>query len=170
MNCKNLKILRIIYCNNVRRLEACLNTLEFKSSQIYASSIVHILEKSGTLLQRLKLESKNGVEEQEEEEELKMRVMQFAKILPLTLQYLDLSYSGLSSYIDILLNNCDAPLKNLLINHLDDNKTIKALIKFCIRKRTLNYVGISIDTDSHIKKEVEVYIKLVPSHRITVYC
>ncbi|KAF0557809.1 hypothetical protein F8M41_012266 [Gigaspora margarita] len=225
MNCKNLKILRIRYCNNVRILETCLNTLEFKSSQIYASSIVHILEKSGTSLQRLKLESNGGkiyeeslllrtlksfypnitypniscirfstqfqdlisnlqklqfltlqylndilVEELEEEEELKMRVMQFAKILPLTLQYLDLRYSGLSSYIDILLNNCYAPLKNLLINHVNDNKTIKALIIFCIRKRTLNYVGISIDTGSHIKKEVEVYIKLVPSHRITVYC
>ncbi|KAF0557801.1 hypothetical protein F8M41_012257 [Gigaspora margarita] len=60
MNCKNLKILRIRYCNNVRILETCLNTLEFKSSQIYASSIVHILEKSGTLLQRLKLESNGG--------------------------------------------------------------------------------------------------------------
>ncbi|KAF0557816.1 hypothetical protein F8M41_012271 [Gigaspora margarita] len=225
MNCKNLKTLRIKYCNNVRILETCLNTLEIKNSQIYTSSIVHILEKSGTLLQRLKLESDVGTiceeslllrtlksfcpnitylniscilfstqfqdlicnlqklqfltlqdisgilaEELEEKEELKMQVMQLAKILPLTLQYLDLRYSGLSSYIDILLNNCYAPLKNLLINHLDDNKTTQALIKFCIRKRTLNYVGIYIDTDDHIKKEVEVYVKLVPSHRITVYC
>ncbi|KAF0557806.1 hypothetical protein F8M41_012262 [Gigaspora margarita] len=225
MNCKNLKILRIKTCNNVRILGTCLNTLEFKNSQIYASSIVHILEKSGTLLQRLKLESNGGkiceellllrtlksfcpnitylnissirfstqfqdlisnlqklqfltlqylndilVEELEEEEELKMRVMQFAKILPLTLQYLDLRYSGLSSYIVILLNNCYAPLKTLLINHIDGKKTTKALIKFCKRKRTLNYVGISIDTDNYIKKEVEVYVNLVPFHRIAVYC
>ncbi|KAF0557807.1 hypothetical protein F8M41_012263 [Gigaspora margarita] len=60
MNCKNLKILRIKYCNNVRILEACLNTLEINSSLIYASSIVHILEKSGKLLQRLNLESDCG--------------------------------------------------------------------------------------------------------------
>ncbi|KAF0542517.1 hypothetical protein F8M41_004501 [Gigaspora margarita] len=225
MNCKNLKILRIKYCNNVSILEPCLNTLEYNSSMTYASHIVHILEKSGTLLQRLKIESDGGkicgeslllrtlksfcpnitylniscirfstqfqdlicnlqklqfltlryindilAEELEEEEELKTRVMQFAKILPLTLQYLDLRYSSLSSYIDILLNNCCAPLKNLLINHIDNEKTIKALIKFCIRKRTLNYVGINIDTVNHIKKEVEVYVKLVPSRHITVSC
>ncbi|KAF0557803.1 hypothetical protein F8M41_012259 [Gigaspora margarita] len=221
---ESLEEVTIAYCNNVRILETCLNTLEINSSLIYASSLVHILEKSGKLLQRINLESDGGkiceeslllrtlksfcpnitylniscirfstqfqdlicnlqklqflmlqnindilAEELEEEEELKMRVMQFAKILPLTLQYLDLRYSGLSSYIDILLNNCYAPLKTLLIHHIDGKKTTKALIKFCIRKRTLNYVSIDSVIDN-IEKEVEGYIKVVPSHRITVYC
>ncbi|KAF0557810.1 hypothetical protein F8M41_012267 [Gigaspora margarita] len=155
---------------------------------------VPILEKSGKLIQRLNLESDGGeiceeslllstlksfcpnitnlnisTEELEEEEELKMRVIQFAKILPLTLQYLDLRYSDLSSYIDILLNNCYAPLKTLLIHHIYDKKTTKALIKICIRKRTLNYVSIDSVIDN-IEKEVEGYYKVVPSHRITVYC
>ncbi|RIB17811.1 hypothetical protein C2G38_2246155 [Gigaspora rosea] len=208
MNCKNLKILRI--------------KLEYNGSMTYASHIVHILEKSGTLLQRLKIESDGGkicgeslllrtlksfcpnitylniscirfstqfkdlicnlqklqfltlryINDVliEEEEELKTRVMQFAKILPSTLQYLDLRYTGLNLYIDILLNNCCAPLKNLLINNIDNEKTTEALIKFCIRKRTLNYVGINIKTNSHIKKEVEVYVKLVPSRHIIVSC
>ncbi|RIB08429.1 hypothetical protein C2G38_2147062 [Gigaspora rosea] len=57
--------------------------------------------------------------------------MQFAKILPLTLQYLNLSCNlVLRSYIDIFLNHCNVPLKRLLLGHLDA-KTVKALIEFC---------------------------------------
>ncbi|KAF0547193.1 hypothetical protein F8M41_000764 [Gigaspora margarita] len=40
------------------------------------------------------------------ENEPEIQVIQFAKLLPFTLQYLDLRYSCLSSYIEILLNNC----------------------------------------------------------------
>ncbi|KAF0494351.1 hypothetical protein F8M41_021260 [Gigaspora margarita] len=42
-----------------------------------------------------------------------IRVMHFAKILPSTLQYLDLGHFWLNTYIETLLNNCNAPLKNL---------------------------------------------------------
>ncbi|KAF0454392.1 hypothetical protein F8M41_001593 [Gigaspora margarita] len=221
MNCKNLEILRIKDCNDVNILETGLNTLEITSYMICASSIVKILEKSGTLLQRLKLVSTYDKLWEEPllletlksscpnitylnisdvgfsaqylelignlqklqfltlwyvdyilEDEPEIQIIQFAKLLPLTLQYLDLRYSCLSSYIDILLNNCNAPLKNLLIDRLDDEKKAKALIEFCIRKRSLNYVGVekSWNLDDNIKKEVEEYITFMPCGRIVVNC
>ncbi|KAF0547201.1 hypothetical protein F8M41_000773 [Gigaspora margarita] len=104
------------------------------------------------------------------DDEPEIQVMQFAKQLPLTLQYLDLRYSEIDSYIDTLLNNCYAPLKYLLINRLDDEKMSKALVEFCIRKRTLNYMGVSIDLDDNIKRKVEGYVTLVPCERIVVNC
>ncbi|KAF0546348.1 hypothetical protein F8M41_001449 [Gigaspora margarita] len=54
---ENQKILRIKDCNNVNILETSLNTLEITNHMLYSSTIVKILEKSGTLLQRLKLVS-----------------------------------------------------------------------------------------------------------------
>ncbi|KAF0542522.1 hypothetical protein F8M41_004506 [Gigaspora margarita] len=54
-NCKNLEILRIIYCDNLKILKASLNTLEVTNYPIDASDTVQILQKSGTLLQRLSL-------------------------------------------------------------------------------------------------------------------
>ncbi|CAG8497003.1 4382_t:CDS:2, partial [Cetraspora pellucida] len=96
------------------------------------------------------------------------RVIQFAEILPLTLQYLDLGDS-LNSYIDILLNHCNAPLTKLLINNiLENEENAKALIEFCVRNRTLKYVGISsnLDLDDNIKHEVEKYVTLVPHYYI----
>ncbi|KAF0557833.1 hypothetical protein F8M41_012288 [Gigaspora margarita] len=104
------------------------------------------------------------------EDEPKILVMQFAKLLPLTLQYLDIRNSCLRSYIDILFTNCYAPLKYLLIDHIDDEKGAKALIEFCIRIRTLNYVGASIDLDDNIKKDVEKYVTLISCRRIAVNC
>ncbi|CAG8778619.1 10823_t:CDS:1, partial [Cetraspora pellucida] len=98
------------------------------------------------------------------------QVLQFAKILPLTLEYLDISYSCFSIYIDILLNNCNAPLKKLLIDKLDNEKQAKALIEFCIRKRTLNYVGIDAYLDDEFKKDLEGYVTAVPYERIVVNC
>ncbi|KAF0511816.1 hypothetical protein F8M41_018180 [Gigaspora margarita] len=105
--------------------------------------------------------------------EPKMLVMQFAKLLPVTLQYLNLRsirWSCIRTYIDILFNNCYAPLKYLLIDHLKDEKEAKALIEFCIRRKTLNYVGVSINFDDNIKKDVEKYVKLIPWQRIVVNC
>ncbi|KAF0454391.1 hypothetical protein F8M41_001592 [Gigaspora margarita] len=98
------------------------------------------------------------------------QVMQFAKLLPLTLQYLDLNYSCLESYIDILLNNCSAPLKYLLVNRLCDEKKAKALTEFCIRIKTLNYVAVCVDLDDNIKKKVEEYVTLMPYDRVVVNC
>ncbi|KAF0511815.1 hypothetical protein F8M41_018179 [Gigaspora margarita] len=219
MNCKNLGILRIHDCSNLNILEASLNTLEITCYPIYASNIVPILKKSGTLLQRLSLVS---VDEPTREksvlletlksfcpniaylnltdvefstqflvlignlqklqfltlwdiyeilgDEPKIQIMQFAKLLPLTLQYLDLRNSCLSSYIDILFNNCNAPLKYLLIDRLDDEKGAKALIEFCIRKKTLNYVGVRLSLDDNIKNEMERYVMLIPCERIAISC
>ncbi|KAF0547197.1 hypothetical protein F8M41_000768 [Gigaspora margarita] len=219
-DCKNLEILRINDCNNEELLEASLNTLEINSYSIYASSIVQILTKSGTLLQRLKLVSKDeqikeelllletlksscpnitylnisdvGLSIQflelignlqklqfltlwyicEIEDEPETLVTQFAKLLPLTLQYLDLRYSCLSSYIHILLINCHAPLKYFLIDRFDDEEKVKVLIEFCIRKRSLSYMGVEeyLNLDDNIKKEVEEYVTLISCERIVVNC
>ncbi|KAF0541553.1 hypothetical protein F8M41_005324 [Gigaspora margarita] len=96
---------------------------------------------------------------------------QFAKTLPPTLQYLDLTYPTFTPYIHVLLNNSHARLKYLLINRFENKETIKALIEFCKRKRTLKYIGVNprylIDD---IKKEVEGYVSLVPLGRIFVNC
>ncbi|KAF0547181.1 hypothetical protein F8M41_000751 [Gigaspora margarita] len=105
------------------------------------------------------------------EEELKIRVMQFAEILPLTLQYLDLRFSWLVLYIDILLNHCNAPLKKLFIDRLDSEKDAKELIEFCRRNRTLNYVGVTYSNmNEYIRKNIETYFTLVPCERIIVNC
>ncbi|RIB23720.1 hypothetical protein C2G38_798981 [Gigaspora rosea] len=106
------------------------------------------------------------------EEELEIRVMQFAEILPLTLQYLDLG-DNWQPCIDILLSHCNAPLKKLLIYCLNDEKHTRALIEFCIRNKALNYVGICkySDLDENFRKEVEAHVvnvALVPSARIVV--
>ncbi|KAF0412774.1 hypothetical protein F8M41_007865 [Gigaspora margarita] len=106
------------------------------------------------------------------EYEPEILVMQFAKLLPLTLQYLDLRFSELDTYLDILLNNCYAPLKYLLIDNLNNEEKVKALIEFCIRKRSLNYVGVEegLNFDDNIKKEVEEYVTLISCEQIVVNC
>ncbi|KAF0555461.1 hypothetical protein F8M41_017186 [Gigaspora margarita] len=105
-------------------------------------------------------------------EELNMRIIQFAKTLPLTLQYLDLEDFWLfKSNIDILLNHCNVPLKKLIINQLD-KENVKALIEFCIRNKTLQYVNLDRfqRLDDNIRKEIEVYVTLVPYEQIVVNC
>ncbi|RIB21451.1 hypothetical protein C2G38_2078281, partial [Gigaspora rosea] len=180
-NCKNLEILSIEYCYNEKILEASINTLKVNHWRIDAS--IQILQKSGTLLQRLKLESTDEEIWEEQllietlkasckftktsiltlwyiydiDQELKTRVTQFAEMLPSTLQYLDLRYSCLSSYIDILLNHCDAPLKNLLINHLDNEKKTKAVNRY-------------LNLNDNIIKEVGGYVTLAPCGHIAVNC
>ncbi|RIB25473.1 hypothetical protein C2G38_2031010 [Gigaspora rosea] len=109
-----------------------------------------------------------------QEEELKIQGMQFAEILPLTLQYLDLGDTW-QPYIDIFLIHCNAPLKKLLIYHLNDEKYTRALIEFCIRNKALNYVGVCryySDLDENFKKEVEAHftnVALVPRARIVEF-
>ncbi|KAF0425111.1 hypothetical protein F8M41_006397 [Gigaspora margarita] len=109
-------------------------------------------------------------------EERKIRVMQFAKILPSTLQYLDIALDKadnlLDSFIDILLDHCNAPLKKLLISNLDNERNTKALIRYCTRIRTLNYVGIVKyhDLGYDIRNELEKYVTLVPYQHIVVNC
>ncbi|RIB13087.1 hypothetical protein C2G38_1761826 [Gigaspora rosea] len=104
----------------------------------------------------------------------KERITQFAKILLLTLKYLDLRYSCLNSHIDILLNNCNAPLKKLIINNniFDNKKNLKALIYFCIRNRSLKYLGVSVNSDLGLGLFMVVmeYVTVVPYDRIFVNC
>ncbi|RIB18089.1 hypothetical protein C2G38_2142285 [Gigaspora rosea] len=113
------------------------------------------------------------------EEDRKVRVMEFAKILPSTLQYLDLANTWLELFIDILLNHCNAPLKKLLIGScsFDNEKNVKALINYCIQNGTLNYIGVSksrrsryLNSDYDIGNELEKYVKLVPYEHIVVNC
>jgi len=98
------------------------------------------------------------------EEKLKIRMIQFSEKLPLTLQYFCLGH-WLGKYTDILLNHCNAPLKKLLIYGIYDEKVFNALVEFCIRIKTLNYVGIEeySNLDDNIRKELEAYVALVPS-------
>ncbi|RIB25466.1 hypothetical protein C2G38_2165789 [Gigaspora rosea] len=92
-----------------------------------------------------------------QEEELKIQVMLFAEILPLTLQYLDL---GNTWQPYIFLNHCNAPLKRLLIYRLNDEKHTRALIEFCLRNKALNYVGVYAYSDlgENLRKEVEAHV------------
>ncbi|RIB24320.1 hypothetical protein C2G38_2070224 [Gigaspora rosea] len=103
------------------------------------------------------------------EEELRRQMMQFARILPSTLQYLDIMRSQLNSYIYILLNHCNAPLKKLIISQLNDEKNAKALIEFSIRKRTLSYVGVR-DLNNTFQKEMKGYVTLVSFEDAVVGC
>ncbi|RIB24566.1 hypothetical protein C2G38_2069644 [Gigaspora rosea] len=111
------------------------------------------------------------VEDNITDEDLKIQVMQFSEKFPLTLKYFNLKNNWLGSYTTIFLNHCNAPLKKLLIYRLDNEKISKALVEFCIRKRTLNYVGVNyLNIDDDIRKEIEVYVTLVPYERIVVDC
>ncbi|KAF0479013.1 hypothetical protein F8M41_023921 [Gigaspora margarita] len=97
------------------------------------------------------------------DEELKIRIIQLSEILPLTLQYFYLGH-WLRKYVDILLNHCNASLKKLSIYEIYNEKILKALVEFCKRIKTLNYVSVSryLDLDDNIKKELETYVALVP--------
>ncbi|RIB11612.1 hypothetical protein C2G38_2250052, partial [Gigaspora rosea] len=217
MNCENLEILRIDNSDYIllNISGSKINTLEVTDQIIKTSPIVSFLEKSGTLLQRLKLICSEISEEESHllkaliskflcpnltylymcvgtfSENLELisklqklqyftlwfedniseeEVKKFAEVLPLTLQYLDLIHTPqLNSYLDIWLNNCHAPLKKILIKSFDETRA-KALIEFCMRKRTLNYVGVSkySDLNDNIKKEMEKYVKVVPFKSILV--
>ncbi|RIB28874.1 hypothetical protein C2G38_2058218 [Gigaspora rosea] len=247
MKCENLKVVRIIDCFEEKKLLNILNTslynintLEISSYAINAPDIMQILERSGLLLQRLKVYSEdheicsqsilldtlitfcpnimylyisyvkfssqllkliNCLQKLQfltlvwindgSEEEMKERVMQLAKLLPQSLQYLNLGDIWVNSHIDILLNHCEAPLKKLLFSINYDNdyeKTIDALIRFCIRKKSLNDVNVSryvnkttyvfrfrISSVSNtnwkrVQKDLEGFVNLVPYESIVVDC
>ncbi|KAF0484663.1 hypothetical protein F8M41_022923 [Gigaspora margarita] len=230
MNCENLEILRIRYCNYRKLLKKFdhnrISTFELVDCQIDASEMRIIFEKSGTSLQRLKLESIDGfiieqslllgalksfcpnitfldisfieisiqfldlisnlqklqfltlwlfwsVDETPNEVQIIQLAMQIARALPLTLQYLDLRNSRLNPYIGILLNNCNAPLKQLLIESIDGKKNAEALVKFCKRKRTLKYVGVDNYCDWELDDnflKVDKYVTVVLYDDILVDC
>ncbi|KAF0547178.1 hypothetical protein F8M41_000748 [Gigaspora margarita] len=222
--CKNLETLRMRneFDYPILFLNCKISTLEIYSFKIDGSTIVQILEHSGNLLQRLKLNnndfkilnefllleaiksfcpnitylsiSKIGFSTQIleiignlqklqfltlkffvdiSEKELKIRVKQFAEILPLTLQYLDLiNNSWLMPYLDIFLNHCNVPLNKLSIYQLDNEKNIEALIEFCKRNRTLNYFSMfdHWKLDKSFTKKLEAYTALESYDRFVVHC
>ncbi|KAF0474666.1 hypothetical protein F8M41_024712 [Gigaspora margarita] len=220
MNCENLEIIRIRYCNDekilkiTKTLNCKLTTLEIINldCEIDASNIVLILEKSGALLQRLKIEVKMISEQSLLLETLKSfcpnilylnisdiefsiqlldlignlkkllfltlgwcddiieeEVIQFANALPFTLQYLDLDTRSLKSKFDILFNHCNAPLKTIIINHYCQENDFKALTEFCIRKRTLKYLGVRLHT-SDVYERMKGYVTVVHFRHVIVDC
>ncbi|RIB25471.1 hypothetical protein C2G38_2275803 [Gigaspora rosea] len=106
-----------------------------------------------------------------QEEGMKIRVMLFAGILPLTLQYLDLGNTW-QPCLDIFLNHCNAPLKRLLIYRLNDEKHTRALIEFCLRNKALNYVGVYrySDLGENLRKEVETHVTKCCFGTTCTYC
>ncbi|RIB14546.1 hypothetical protein C2G38_2095609 [Gigaspora rosea] len=135
-------------------------------------------------LRKLQFLTLSLIDNEKSNEIVKIHVMQLAKILPLKLQYLDLDITGkwlLCPHIDILLKYCDAPLKKLIFSKdPDEKKIIDAIIRFCVRKKSLIYVNIGRIVKfndnfnnnywNNLKKNLEVYIKLVPYECIVVDC
>lgn len=163
-------------------MESCSNLTYLYISGIVLSAqfldLISCLQK----LQFLSLCWKN--DGSEKVEVMKTHIINFAEILPLTLEYLDIIDTSSSSYIDTLLDNCDVPLKKLLFNldtSNDYEEKIDSLIRFCIRKKTLNEVYVNIMTFNKfnrpdlisnywdkIQKDLEEYVELVPYSDIFV--
>ncbi|KAF0507605.1 hypothetical protein F8M41_018985 [Gigaspora margarita] len=186
-NSKNLETLHLrIYCDYKIPLKILpynkISTLEISDYVIKTKEMSLILEKSGILLQRLKIESRCSeiqdasvllgmlrsfcpnitclnitkigfstqlievignlqslqfltlmcIVDEVSEEEMKIRALNFAIILQSTLQYLDLIDNWLEPYFDIFLNHCNSPLRKLIIGSLNNEKSTKALIEFCV--------------------------------------
>ncbi|KAF0548939.1 hypothetical protein F8M41_025561 [Gigaspora margarita] len=229
-NCENLEEIRILKSKDEKVFKtfntSCCNTLRLSCYQpIDSNNLIQILEKSGSSLQQLEINSfGQGIYSQslllktlmifcpniaylsfsgikldfqflefikrlqkleflildwmidESEKEMKAYIMDFAKILPSTLQYLGLNNHPSDLHIDILLNHCNAPLKMMFFGIIYKNNNyknkIKALIEFCIRKMTLEYVDIidfaigeatpSFENWNDIRKDLEEYVKVVP--------
>ncbi|RIB15487.1 hypothetical protein C2G38_2319377 [Gigaspora rosea] len=184
-NCKNLETLRILDCDTelLKILDYNISTLEISYSQIDVPIIVQILEKSLLAIYKSFKFLSLGFFYHTPKEEGKILIMQLAKILPSTLQYLDIALgipdTLLDSFIAILLDHCNAPLKKLLISggDLNNEKNAKALIRYCTRIRSLNYVGIAKNYDylgydlcDDIRNVLEKYVTLVPYSHIVVDC
>ncbi|CAG8439562.1 4893_t:CDS:1 [Cetraspora pellucida] len=227
MNCEKLEVLRIVYGDEQELLKLLVNgfckfnTLEITTFQLNAPSIIQFLEKSCSILQRLKLHSDEEIISQiplletltnfcpnitylyisritlsiqlvrlieslkrlefltlkwnnyDSEDIAKALVVQLAEKLPTTLQYLYWERFNFqsNSFNDILLDNCDAPLKKLIFYVDCDEKIIKALINFCIRKGTLKYMNDIFRKDfDYLEEDLEGYAKPVPIEYIEVNC
>ncbi|RIB25465.1 hypothetical protein C2G38_2165788 [Gigaspora rosea] len=189
-DCKNLETLRIFEAvefirffipkdfDDIHKVLFFLKALKSFCPNItylniqYIDFSIQLLELIGNLQKLQFLSLWCLIDDNIQEEELKVHVIQFAQILPLTLQYLDLGNTW-EPYIDILLSHCNAPLKKLLIYHLNDEKYTRALIEFCIRNKDLNYVGIYkySDLDENFRQEVETHVTnvaLVPCARANI--
>ncbi|KAF0474665.1 hypothetical protein F8M41_024711 [Gigaspora margarita] len=218
-NCENLETIRIRFCNDEKILKIMeilnckITTLEIINfyCDIDAPNIV-LLEKSGALLQRLKLAVKMISEKSILLETLmsfcpnilylnisyiefstqlldlignlkkllfltlrwcddifEEEVIRFANALPFTLQYLDLDTRSLKSNFDILFDHCNAPLKTVITNHYYEEEDFRALIEFCIRKRTLKYLGVNL-LSGDVYERMKGYVTVVQFGHVIVDC
>ncbi|KAF0555616.1 hypothetical protein F8M41_016992 [Gigaspora margarita] len=173
-----LQRLKLESANEILNENFLLETLKFNCPNIKYLNISKIKFSTQFLelvdnLQKLQFLSFSYSVEDIPEEELKIRVMQFAEILPLTLQYLDVQGDTyIVKYMDIFLNHCNASLKNLLINNIYNEKITKAIIDYCIRNKTLKYVGVFkySSLSYNIRKQMERHVKLVSYQSIFVDC
>lgn len=111
---------------------------------------------------------------------MRSRVIRFANVLPLTLQYFEWShcewkrdsfssYANSSiSYIDVILNHCDAPLERLIFHHINKEIT-DAVIAFCNRKKTLKYCCYMNGPEEEWIR-LEEYVEVSPYKYVVVYC
>ncbi|RIB20414.1 hypothetical protein C2G38_2179334 [Gigaspora rosea] len=197
--CKNLEVLRIRSCDQeLSKLSKILDnkignkisTRDVICSQIYAQQpIALMLEKSGTLLQRLRLKL-NGDESQEY-----TLLLEALKSFCPNIIYLDIMNIKFSTQLVELISelqklrflslrcyNNDIPdeeLKKqvmqfseilpLTLQYLDLNTCTDRILH---TKQTFKNVGVYeyIDLDDNIRKEVEAYVELVTFRRILVYC
>ncbi|KAF0408069.1 hypothetical protein F8M41_008621 [Gigaspora margarita] len=152
------------FCPNITYLN--FGYIEFSTQLI---EVIDNLQKLQFLTLCLKWENID-----ETKEELEVRIIHLAEILPLTLQYFEFwgDFQVLSC-MDIFLNHCTAPLKTLSIFCLCDKKIVKALIEFSKRNRALNCVGLFyyyFDLERNFRREVEKYVRLEPSAYTKVKC
>ncbi|RIB23739.1 hypothetical protein C2G38_2170413 [Gigaspora rosea] len=172
------------------------DTLEIVDCAIDVHTMPLILEKYGLLIQRLRFNSKNSDDFDEELFFLKafksfcpnitylyISNIEFSiQLLELIgslqrLQFLSLRryFATMSTMSRHFPQSLQRTLKKLLIYRLDDEKDTRALIEFCIRNKSLNYVGVYIysDLNENFRKEAETHdanVVLVPSSRIIVNC
>ncbi|KAF0519719.1 hypothetical protein F8M41_016473 [Gigaspora margarita] len=145
------------FCPNITYLN--ISCIEF------STKLIELIDN----LQNLQFLTLGCISHTPAKKEHKLLAKQIAEILPSTLQYLDLRGSWLKPYMNLFLNNCTAPLKKLLIYELD-NQITEIIIKFCIRNKTLKYVGLFEHwfLDDDIRNEMETYVTLVPHENIVV--
>ncbi|RIB08161.1 hypothetical protein C2G38_2212351 [Gigaspora rosea] len=198
MNCKNLEIIRIYHCDNADRLLNRLgnslykiNTLDVCSYTIDAWNIIQLLQKSGKLLQRLRIASDSN-----EIISLPLLLETIISSCP-NIVYLDFSCMKLSTqFLNFIcclqklqyltftwiddgseeeMKTCVMKFAEMLplsLNYLDlgiFGKVAEALIGFYIRKKTLNKVFL-YDFNSRFESDLKKYVELVPYDRIEVDC
>ncbi|RIB23171.1 hypothetical protein C2G38_2032995 [Gigaspora rosea] len=131
-NCKNLEVLRILYGEEKKLLKVLdsdsdsdlcrISTLEINSYPIDASNLISILKKSGSLLQRLKLDS----DDQEIGSQSLLQETLMASCPNITFLYI--SYIRLSARFLRLIENL-RKLQFLTLRCIDDKEEIKPRVK-----------------------------------------
>ncbi|CAG8560145.1 2773_t:CDS:2 [Scutellospora calospora] len=115
----------------------CLNLEYFGLSSLNFSDQLVDFVKNSQRLQYISIEC-NG---DDSEEVTRRRVIEFAKSLPRSLHYLNWGFYNKklkSDYIDLILGHCDAPLKSLFFDNINQ-EIFDAIVEFQSRVGTLEY-------------------------------